>query len=415
MHYIERLVDPLLDQLLAGLPAVLLAGPRASGKTTTARRRASETLALDRPAVAGAVAADPDAAIGGRAGGSLLCIDEWQAVPSVMGAVKRAIDADGGSGLFLLTGSVGAELGPDAWPATGRVVIVPVWGLCQRELAARVDAPSPVDVLFDGDPLALRPATTPLDLRDYLSLAMRGAFPDLVQRESPRVRREWLDAYVTQAVHRDAAILGGERDPRRLRRYLQAVARSTAGTVQHKTLYDAAQVSRPTGLAYDSLLEQIHLTEQVPAYSSNRLAQLTRLPKRYLADPALLGPLAGVDERACLRDADLLGRVIDTFVASQLRPELAVSTQRAELSHLREAHGRQEIDLVMAAPDGRVVAMEVKASAAPTANDARHLHWLAARLGEDFTAGVVFHTGPASFPLGERIAAVPISALWSTA
>jgi uncharacterized protein len=62
---------------------------------------------------------------------------------------------------------------------------------------------------------------------------------------------------------------------------------------------------------------------------------------------------------------------------------------------------------------GGIVAIEVKASSAPTPDDARHLAVLRDRMGESFVGGVVFHTGPHVYRLGERIVAAPISALWS--
>lgn len=81
-----------------------LTGPRATGKTTTARRHAASVVRLDRPAEAAAFRADPDAAL--RAQPEPLLLDEWQAVPAVLGAVKRAVDDDPRPGRFLLTGSV---------------------------------------------------------------------------------------------------------------------------------------------------------------------------------------------------------------------------------------------------------------------------------------------------------------------
>jgi hypothetical protein len=103
-RYLPRLVDNLIRELLNELPAVLVVGPRAAGKTTTAARHAVTLVRLDRPAEAAAFRADPDAALASF--DEPVALDEWQEVPTVLGAVKRAVDEDPRPGRFLLTGSV---------------------------------------------------------------------------------------------------------------------------------------------------------------------------------------------------------------------------------------------------------------------------------------------------------------------
>jgi predicted AAA+ superfamily ATPase len=118
----------------------------------------------------------------------------------------------------------------------------------------------------------------------------------------------------------------------------------------HKTLYDAAAINRKTAVAYDQLLANLFVLDKVPAWASNRLTRLVRAPKRYLIDPSLVGGALGLDVPAVMRDGDLLGRLLDTFVAAQLRPELELETHRPEQHHLREKDGRREIDLVIESP-----------------------------------------------------------------
>lgn len=160
------------------------------------------------------------------------------------------------------------------------------------------------------------------------------------------------------------------------------------------------------------MLANLYVIDAVPAWLTNRLSRLVKGSKRYISDPSLIGASLRLDERAVLRDGDLLGRLLDTFVAAQLRAEAAASTSRPRLFHLREKNGRHEIDLLAELAGDRVVAFEVKATAAPARADGAHLAWLRDRLGERFVAGVVLHTGPRTIPLGERIAAAPIAALW---
>lgn len=155
------------------------------------------------------------------------------------------------------------------------------------------------------------------------------------------------------------------------------------------------------------------MTESLPAWQTNRLKRLVAMPKRYIQDAGLMAAILRTDMSAILHDGKLLGRVIDTFVASQLRGELEVCTSRPRLYHLRDTDGRREADIVAELGGERVIGIEIKAGATVDAHDARHLAWLRDGLGDRFVAGVVFHTGPRVFSLGDRITALPISTIWA--
>jgi predicted AAA+ superfamily ATPase len=119
-----------------------------------------------------------------------------------------------------------------------------------------------------------------------------------------------------------------------------------------------------------------------------------------------------VDAAGIMRDGNLLGRVLDTFVAAQLRPDVLVSESTPRLYHLRTEQGRHEIDLIAELGGQRVIGIEIKANAAPGAGDAKHLFWLRENLEDKFVAGVVLHTGPRLYEIDKRIIAAPISTLW---
>lgn len=409
--YLPRMVDPLLDDVLRGLPAVLVVGPRACGKTTTARRHVQDSLRLDRPADADLVRADPDTAL--RTRGTPLLVDEWQLVPEVLGAVKRAVDDGSGPGRFLITGSAQTDLTGAGWPLTGRAVRLPMWGLSQRELLGDPRAPSVLDRLAQQGLDGLPPSASRTDLVGYIDAALRGGLPDAALQPDERLRRLWLASYVDEIVARDGALVDGSRDPVRLRRYLQAWAANTAGVVEHTTLFEAAEINRLTAVGYDRLLTALLVVESLPAWSTDRLSRMTSRPKRHVVDPALIGPLLGVDRDGVLRDPSLMGRLLDSFVVAQLRPELAVAASAPRLYHLRDRDGRHEVDVVVELSDGRIIAIEIKAAATARREDARHLIWLRDRIGERMVCGLVLHTGPHSFVLDERIAAAPIAALWA--
>lgn len=406
--YVSRLADPVLKRMLRDHPAILINGPRAIGKTTTAARAARTVMNLADARRAEAFAADPRSVLAGLP--EPILIDEWQLVPESLAAVKDLVDAEPNRGRFIVAGSVRGDIDRPTWPGTGRLVRLNMYGLIERELAVGADSPSWLERVLAG---RIDHPRSDLDVRGYLNRALRSGYPEPALQLDGDGRSEWLASYVDQLVVRDAQTVGHGRDPARLRRYLHAVALNTAGIVADNTLFDSAQISKQTGRAYDALLQNLLVTEQVPAWTSNRLKRLVLSPKRYLVDAGLLVGILGISERDALQDGDLLGRVLDTFVTAQIRAELALLTPSPRLHHVRTAQGRHEIDLVIEIGAGQLVAIEIKASSAPKRDDARHLHWLREELGSQVIASILLHTGPYSFELEDGIHACPISALWS--
>lgn len=411
--YLPRLLDAYLDELLEQLPALMVVGPRAAGKSTTLSRRAATLIELDVEAQAAAFEADPDAALRGFE--EPVMLDEWQHVPGVLGAVRRAVQKDPRPNRFYVTGSVQAELENQVWPGTGRLTRVHMYPMTVRELDGQVDQPSLIDRLSGGDGPAA--PTDPPDLRGYIDLGLRGGFPMAALLLTGTPRDEWFESYLADLLTHDVEQLDEsktkKRDPRRLRSYFEAYALNSAGLADHATIYNAAKISKNTAATYEELLADLFVTEQLPAWSTNRLKRLVAQPRRYVIDPALMAAVLRLDAPGIIRDGDILGRFIDTLVVAQIRPEVALSKPRARLFHIRTQGGRQEIDLVGELGGDRVVGIEVKAGAAPKNEEARHLVWLRDKLEDRFVGGVVFHTGPRVYEIDDRIWAAPIASLWS--
>ena len=412
--YRPRFIDRHLSKLLQSFAAVLVNGPRAAGKTTTARQHAATIVRLDQPSQAASFRADPDAALRDRPEPVLL--DEWQEVPDVLGAVKRAVDDDPRPGRFILTGSVRSDLEQEMWPGTGRLIRAHMYGLTERELdneSTTPPTPTFLEALTNADLAAFSTPSSALDLRNYVERAIRGGFPGLVLEHGPDMRDVWVDSYLEQLLTRDGHALVADRDQYKLARYFEAVAANSAGIADHKTLYDAAGIDRRTADAYDELLARLFVAEQTPAWASSHLDRLIKTPKRYVVDGSLMAAALGASIDTILSNGDLLGRTIDTFVMTQLRPEIAIAGKRVRVHHLRTKAGREEVDIVLELPGGRLIGIEIKATAAPRSSDAKHLRWLRDRFPDQFVAGAVLHTGPDIIDLGDRIFALPISTFWT--
>lgn len=407
--YRTRSIEHLLSGLLRELPAILIVGPRATGKTTTALRLARTVVRLDRPVEAVALRADPDGVL--RDLEEPVLLDEWQSVPEVLGAVKRAVDSDPRPGRFILTGSVRADLDAETWHGTGRLVRVPLLGMTVAERLGRPNSIPFLDRLAKGDDL--RVPSDPPDLRGYVDHALLSGFPEASLSLSASTRARWLESYIDQLLTRDVALIGPGRDPARLARFFETYCLNSAGVVQDKTLLEAAGINRKTALAYERLLLNLLVVETVPSWTTNRLKRLPLSPKRYVADAALLAASLRLDTNAILRDGNILGRVIDTFVTSHIRAEMPLCESRPRLYHLRQEQGRHEVDLLAEVAGGGVVGIEIKSGAAPDVHSAKHLLWLRDKLGDRFLSGVVLHAGPRAYRLDDRIVAAPICTLWA--
>ncbi|MCY3952167.1 MAG: DUF4143 domain-containing protein [bacterium] len=404
--YLPRLVDPWIAEILDSAPAVMITGPRAAGKTTTASRHARRVVRLDEESEVLAFRADPDAALRGLPEPVLL--DEWQECPGVLGAVKRAVDSQRQPGRFIIAGSVRTEFDPALWPGTGRLIRVAMHPLTAAERLGSGSRPFLSRLLDDAPPM---PAPDTPDLRGYVELAVVGGFPEPATQLQGRVRDAWFETYLTQlTVHRPGPPNGP--DPARIGAFFQAYAFNTAGVVNDATLAGTAGINHRTCVAYTRLLIDEGAIGQLPAWSSNLLKRLTRSPKRYVADTGLWAAAVSADASVVMSNGDLLGRLIETFVVNQLRAESVVDPCRPRLYHLRDREGRHEIDVIADLGARGVIAIEIKAHSAPGARDARHLLWLRDQLGHRFVAGAVLHTGPRHFRLTEGIEAIPISALW---
>lgn len=406
--YIPRMADARIEFLAESPAALFVTGARATGKTTTARRHAATVIQLDNAEAAAAVRADPDAAL--RDLKPPVLLDEWQFVPEVLSAVKRAVDTDRAPGRFILSGSVRSDRDPALWPGTGRLLGVAMHPMTVREQLGTIGVEF-FELLRTGNDIRL-PADQP-DLRGYVDLALRGGFPEAILEDEPARRDAWLDGYLSHMLSRDPSTLGASPDSARLGRFFSAYALNSGGLATDATLNSAAAINHRTGTAYTQLLSDLGVIAELPPWHSNRLARLVKGRKRLVTDAGLWAAAIGVDIATVMSSGDLLGRLLETYVINQLRAETALMTRGPQLCHLRAADGRREIDLIADFGARGIVAVDIKATTAPDADDARHLRWLRDELGPQFIAGAVLHVGRRKYHLSDQIDAIPICALWA--
>jgi predicted AAA+ superfamily ATPase len=419
--YQRRVVDDELDELMTDLPAIALEGPRGVGKTATAERRARTAYYLDEPAQRAVAEADPAQVL---TGDPPVLIDEWQRVPAVWDAVRRAVDRGSEAGRFLLTGSAGPATAP-SHSGAGRIVTLRMRPMTLLERGVG-DPSVSLSRLLKGDGAKIA-GTTDVTLSDYVREIVISGFPG-IRRFGGRALRRQLEGYLRRIIDTDFEEQGHTvRRTEVLERWIAAYAAATATTASFETIRDAAtgghgeKPSKTTTQPYRDILERLWILDPIPAWlpSRNWFSRLAQAPKHHLADPGLAVRMLGIDEDALLagkepksrfpRDGTLLGHHFESLVTLCVRVQAQAA--EARVRHLRQHGGRREIDLIVERSDQRILAAEVKLSGVVEENDVRNLKWLRDRLGDDMIDALVIHTGPRAYRRGDGIAVVPAALL----
>ena len=405
-----RRAQPLVVAALGDTRVVLIAGARQVGKSTLAAVVAADgypaqLLSLDNKATRDAALADPTGFVAGLAGP--VVIDEVQRAPELLLAIKRAVDVDPTSGRFLLTGSASILSAPKIVESlAGRVEIVDLWPLAQSEIE-RTDA-NLVDMLFSGRPPLVTGAT--VGRAAFVERSVRGGYPEALLRDARR-RGRWFDAYVRGIVERDLRDLSDAHKLERVPRLLRLLAAQTAGIYRAERIGRAIGLDTKTVQSYTRLLETVFLVTRVPPWRPSLGSREVQAPKIFVSDSGLLAHLLGADDVRAATDDQVTGRLFESFVAMEIARQLPSAAASARLYHYRDRD--EEVDIVLEARSGAVACVECKASATVSRADQRPLARLRDGLGERFVAGFVVYTGADTIPLGDRIWAVPVSALWS--
>jgi predicted AAA+ superfamily ATPase len=419
--YTHRVVDSELDELLTSLPAIALEGPKGVGKTETARRRARSVIEMDDPAQQALAEADPAAVLTGDAP---VLIDEWQRVPPVWDAVRRAVDREGRPGTFLLTGSA-TPAAPPSHSGAGRIATVRMRPLSLSERGVQEATVSLGTMLGGGrHPVGGR---TDVALDDYVEEIVRSGFPGLRSLHGRGLRTQ-LDGYMRRIIDTDFQEQGHTvRRPEALERWMTAYAAATATTASFETIRDAAtgrlgeKPAKTTTQPYREVLERLWIVDPVPAWlpTRNHLNRLAQPPKHHLADPALAVRLLGLDADALLqgreagpaipRDGTLLGHLFESLATLSVR--VYAQAAEARVKHLRLHGGRREIDLIVERADQRVFAVEVKLSRTVDDADVKNLLWLQDQIGDDLIDAMVITTGPQAYRRRDGVAVVPAALL----
>lgn len=406
MLILPRAAAPLLAQAIRALRVVVVTGPRQVGKSTFVESHVDLAglpyLSLDAPQTLRSARENPEAFVRNQ---PRMIIDEVQREPDLILAIKSLVDRQRPAvrGQFVLTGSANLLMMKRIGDSlAGRAYYLRLWPMTRREQLGRGSTgiwdrffEDAVDGWLD---LVRTEDAPPAAWQEY---SARGGFPEVaVGGLSPAARALWFDGYVTTYLERDLRDLAAVADLDDFQRLMQAAALRTGSLLNQSELGRDVKLPAMTVHRYLNLLETSYQIVRLEPYAVNRTKRLIKTPKLYWNDPALALHLGHAGA-----DATPSGAHFENLVLGDLLAWRDLRAPRAVVTYWRTAAGH-EVDFVLER-ERRLVGVEVKAGARPTAADARGLRAFLAEYPRTARGGVVLHGGEDSYWLDERIIAVP--------
>jgi len=413
LSYQSRVADDALQRRLKRSGAVLIEGPKACGKTETARQIARSEVLLDVDEQARTAAAlDPSLILTGE---TPRLIDEWQVEPRIWNHVRRAVDERKEPGQFILAGSAVPADDATRHSGAGRISRLRMRPMSLFE-SGLSDGSISLRDLLDGGRAS---SSNSIELPDLTEALVRGGWPAL--RDVPaKAAMEDLDDYLDEICRTDInRVEGVRRDPARVRRLLRSLARSVATHVTTTLAADSADggedpLKHHTVAEYLSALERLFVIENQPPWEPHLRSRsiLRKSPKRHFVDPSLATAALGADPSSLLRDLNLFGFLFESLVVRDLR--IYSQPRRGEVRQFLDNKGL-EIDAIVEA-DGAWAAFEVKLGGEdPIEKAAANLLKFARevdtkRSGEPSALGVIV-AGGYGYTREDGIQVIPITAL----
>lgn len=353
--YISRQITSSLQKALAGFPAILLTGPRQSGKTTLLRHEAGASTAyvtFDDPLERDFAVSDPEGFLT-RFNDQSVILDEIQYVPSLLSHIKMRIDHNPSRcGQWLLTGSQQFGLMRDVSESlAGRIAIL------QLPPFSQIEHPR-------------------MKLEDVL---WNGSYP--IPSIHPERRDLWVNGYIATYLERDVRQIRNIPDLRVFSQFLSLMA------ARHSQLFNQAEISReigvtlPTVKSWASVLEASYVVHFLPPWFQNYGKRITKTPKCYFYDSALIDTLTRQPNAAAALAGSMGGALLEGWVVTEAAKVLMSLGRKSDLYFWR-SHDGLEVDLLIPI-NGKLHPIEIKLTATPTADHIKPLTRFLELAGQD--------------------------------
>ena len=379
MEYFSRVSDQMLRDRLEAFGAVLIEGPKWTGKTTTAEQQAKSVIKMQDPDNASeylaTASSKPSLLLKGE---HPRLIDEWQDAPVIWDAVRTSIDQSGGTpGLYILTGSNTVDNTQIRHTGTGRITRMMMYPMSLWESKDSTGEVS-LQELFDKPNYDIDGASSKLDIPELIRVACRGGWPATLQLSSKASMMIAKDYVKTVCNYDISAVDKKQRNPKIAMQIMRSYARNIS-TLAKKTsiLEDVTasgdiELSMPTFDDYIGALERLFVIQDIDAWSPaiRSKSAIRSAPKRCFIDPSIAVAAMNVNADGLETQLKTFGFIFEQMCVRDLRAYTADFD--SHLSYYRDRYGL-EADLVLHFSDGRYALIECKLGSREIEEGAQHL------------------------------------------
>jgi len=238
-----------------------------------------------------------------------------------------------------------------------------------------------------------------------------GGYPEILGRKDAKRRKAWYGSYITSILERDIRDLANIEGLKEMPNLLQLLAGRVGGLLNFSEISCVSKISNTTLKRYIALLESVFLYVPLPAWFKNEEKRIVKSPKIYFNDTGLLSFFRGIDAKHLVTDHHIAGPILENFILMELHKQRSWSDITPRLYHFRTTTGK-EVDIVMEAPDGRIVGIEVKSRNEVSERDFTGMYALSEMAKGKFHRGIILYTGEHTVHFAPNMVAMPISSLW---
>jgi len=226
-------------------------------------------------------------------------------------------------------------------------------------------------------------------------------------------RDRWFENYLKTLVDKDLRDLSDAYKIEETSSLLRLLGAQAAGLYSASNIADRMKLNNDTVKAYTRLLETVFLVKRIGGWRPGIGSREVQTPKVFITDSGLLAHLLGANAQRAAEDGQVTGKLYENFVAMEVARLVDWAETSVSLGHYRDRN--DEVDIVLESRTGEIACIECKAAATVRSSDYKPMTKLRDARGDKFIAGVVLYTGADTIPLGDRIWAVPVGALWTDA